>query len=158
MIALARRWCQVLGIDPDQQYATPVPDAGLFPGRLAAALVDYLAAAAGVTPAEYAAALLAHRHSPPAEWDAHRPDRAGTPRRPRPRQPAAAGPHPPPRTRPAPLADPTRSAADPAGHHRRRPDRRRANADRRPVAATRPHCPRRNPACTWRSWSTCPGR
>ncbi|SCL26045.1 VWA domain containing CoxE-like protein [Micromonospora nigra] len=69
MICLARRWCQVLGIDPDQQYDTPVPDAGLFPGRLAAALVDYLAVAAGVTPAEYAAALLAHRHSPPAEWD-----------------------------------------------------------------------------------------
>ena len=69
MICLARRWCQVLGIDPDQQYDTPVPDAGLFAGRLAAALVDYLAVAAGVTPAEYAAALLAHRHSPPAEWD-----------------------------------------------------------------------------------------
>ncbi|MEU4660211.1 VWA domain-containing protein [Micromonospora chalcea] len=69
MICLARRWCQVLGIDPDQQYDTPVPDAGLFPGRLAAALVDYLAVAAGVTPAEYATALLAHRHSPPTEWD-----------------------------------------------------------------------------------------
>ncbi|MET7831308.1 VWA domain-containing protein [Micromonospora sediminicola] len=73
MICLARRWCQVLGIDPDQQYDTPVPDAGLFPGRLAAALVDYLAVAVGVTPAEYAAALLAHRHSPPSEWDRRDP-------------------------------------------------------------------------------------
>ncbi|MDG4755765.1 VWA domain-containing protein [Micromonospora sp. WMMD718] len=73
MICLARRWCQVLGIDADQQYDTPVPDAGLFPGRLAAALVDYLAVAAGVTPAEYAAALLAYRHSPPSEWDRRDP-------------------------------------------------------------------------------------
>ncbi|MFE0527117.1 VWA domain-containing protein [Micromonospora parva] len=73
MIDLARRWCQVLGIDPDQQYVTPVPDAGLFPGRLAAALVDYLAVAGGLTPGEYGAALLAHRHSPPAEWDRRDP-------------------------------------------------------------------------------------
>jgi Mg-chelatase subunit ChlD len=69
MIALARRWCQVLGIDPDQQYDTPVPDVGQFPGRLAAALTDYLAAAAGVTPVEYSASVLAHRHSPPSGWD-----------------------------------------------------------------------------------------
>ncbi|MCT2282460.1 VWA domain-containing protein [Micromonospora chalcea] len=73
MICLARRWCQVLGIDPDQQYDAPVPDAGQFAGRLAAALVDYLAVAAGVTPAEYAAALLAHRHSPPSEWSRRDP-------------------------------------------------------------------------------------
>ncbi|MFD6754898.1 VWA domain-containing protein [Micromonospora gifhornensis] len=68
MITLARRWCQVLGIDPDHQHATPVPDAGQFPGRLAAALVDYLAAASGLTPTEYTASQLAHRHSPPSEW------------------------------------------------------------------------------------------
>ncbi|MEU5931091.1 VWA domain-containing protein [Micromonospora sp. NPDC047187] len=73
MICLARRWCQVLGIKPEQQYDTPVPDAGLFPGRLAAALVDYLAVAAGVTPAEYAASMLARRHSPPSEWDRRDP-------------------------------------------------------------------------------------
>ncbi|MGW3890474.1 VWA domain-containing protein [Micromonospora chokoriensis] len=73
MIALARRWCQVLGLNPDQQDDTPVPDAGLFPGRLAAALVDYLAVAAGVTSAEYAAAMLARRHSPPSEWDRRDP-------------------------------------------------------------------------------------
>ncbi|MEU7769830.1 VWA domain-containing protein [Micromonospora taraxaci] len=73
MIALARRWCQVLGLDPDQQYDTPEPDAGQFAGRLAAALVDYLAVAAGVTPAEYAASMLARRHSPPSEWDRRDP-------------------------------------------------------------------------------------
>ncbi|AEB42643.1 VWA domain-containing protein [Micromonospora maris] len=68
MITLARRWCHILGIDPDHQHATPVPDAGQFPGRLAAALVDYLAAASGLTPTEYTASQLAHRHSPPSEW------------------------------------------------------------------------------------------
>ncbi|MFI7208065.1 VWA domain-containing protein [Micromonospora aurantiaca (nom. illeg.)] len=73
MITLARRWCQVLGIDPDQQYDTPEPDAGQFPGRLAAALVDYLAVASGVTPAAYTASLLARRHSPPSEWDRRDP-------------------------------------------------------------------------------------
>ncbi|WP_238452856.1 VWA domain-containing protein [Micromonospora sp. ATA51] len=73
MISLARRWCQVLGIDPDQQYDTPEPDAGQFAGRLAAALVDYLAVASGLTPAEYAASLLARRHSPPSEWDRRDP-------------------------------------------------------------------------------------
>ncbi|KAB1935482.1 VWA domain-containing protein [Micromonospora sp. ALFpr18c] len=73
MICLARRWCQVLGIDPDQHHYTPVPDAGQFAGRLAAALVDYLAVATDVTPAEYATAQLAHRHNPPSEWDRRDP-------------------------------------------------------------------------------------
>jgi hypothetical protein len=146
MIALARRWCQVLGIDPDQQYTPPVPDAGQFSGRLAAALVDYLAVASGVTPAEYAASLLARRHSPPSEVDPQGPDRAGTTRGPRPRRTAAAGPHPAPRTWPAALSDPTRPAPRPAGHHRRSTNRRRATADGRPVAATRPTATRETPS------------
>jgi uncharacterized protein with von Willebrand factor type A (vWA) domain len=67
MIALARRWCDILGVKPDRQEA-PVADAGLFPGRLAQALADYLAAAHHITPAEYAARVAAHRHTPPATW------------------------------------------------------------------------------------------
>ncbi|MEV6932094.1 VWA domain-containing protein [Dactylosporangium sp. NPDC051485] len=69
MIALARRWCQVLGIDPDQQHAAPVADEGQFSGRLAAALAEYLAVAYGITPAQYATLLLTHRHSPPETWE-----------------------------------------------------------------------------------------
>ncbi|PZG15607.1 VWA domain-containing protein [Micromonospora craterilacus] len=73
MIILARRWCEVLGIDPDQQNTTPFPDAGQFAGRLAAALTEYLAGAYGMTPAEYVGVLLDHRHSPPQEWQRRNP-------------------------------------------------------------------------------------
>ncbi|GAB3861791.1 VWA domain-containing protein [Dactylosporangium cerinum] len=68
MIALARRWCEVLGIDPDRQHTAPAADPGIFPGRLAQALAEYLAVSFGITPAEYASIILAHRHSPPTDW------------------------------------------------------------------------------------------
>jgi hypothetical protein len=73
MIALAWRWCRVLGIDPDQHPFTPVPDPGVFAGLLAKALGDYLAAAAGLTPAEYLARHIDARHGPPASWSRRDP-------------------------------------------------------------------------------------
>lgn len=68
MIALAERWCRILGINPHQQWDAPAADAGEFGGRLAQALADYLAVQYGLTPSGYAALLLEHRHSPPADW------------------------------------------------------------------------------------------
>ncbi|WP_250008775.1 VWA domain-containing protein [Actinoplanes sp. M2I2] len=73
MIELAHRWCQVLGIDPDQQTTVPTLEPGAFPGRLAKAIEDYLATAHGLTPSQYTARVLQHRHSPPAEWPASDP-------------------------------------------------------------------------------------
>lgn len=64
MIDIAWRWCRLLGIDPHRRPHTPVPDPGVFPGVLAAAIGDFLATAAGLTRAQYTAA----RHSPPADW------------------------------------------------------------------------------------------
>ena len=46
----------------------PQPDLGVFAGQLAAAITDYLATAAGLTPADYTAARLAGRHGAPASW------------------------------------------------------------------------------------------
>jgi len=68
MIELARRWCQILRIDPDRQHTVPVLDPGEFPGRLAQAITDYLATAYGLTPSQYAARILQQRHSPPKDW------------------------------------------------------------------------------------------
>jgi VWA domain-containing protein len=68
MIDLARRWCQTLGIDPDQRHVVPAADPGEFPGRLAQAITDFLAAAYGLTPGQYAARILQQRHSPPKDW------------------------------------------------------------------------------------------
>jgi len=68
MIDLAWRWCRILGIDPHRQPATPVADPGVFAGQLAAAITDYLAAAAGTTPAEYVARHIAGHHAAPATW------------------------------------------------------------------------------------------
>lgn len=73
MIELARRWCQILGIDPDQHYTVPVADPGEFPGRLAQAITDYLATAHGLTPSQYAARILQHRHSPSKDWQRSNP-------------------------------------------------------------------------------------
>src|SRR5947207_1764300 len=73
MIDLAWRWCRILGIDPDRHPTVPKPDLGVFAGQLAAAITDYLAAAAGLTPAEYTAARLAGRHGAPASWTRRTP-------------------------------------------------------------------------------------
>jgi len=68
MIDLGWQWCQALGIDPLRHDAVPVPDPGAFPGHLAKALADYLAAVAGITPAEFRQRLIAERHGAPATW------------------------------------------------------------------------------------------
>lgn len=72
MIELARQWCRTLGVDPDATSAVPTPDPGEFAGRLARALADYLAAAHGLTPGQYAQHLLDKHHRPPTTW--HRSD------------------------------------------------------------------------------------
>jgi hypothetical protein len=76
MIELARRWCAILGIDPDQHPNVPAPDLGVFAGQLAAAITDYLAAAAGLTPDEYLAQAMAGRHGAPASWTRRDPTTA----------------------------------------------------------------------------------
>src|SRR6266508_4432282 len=68
MIELAWQWCRILGIDPTLHPHVPTADPGVFAGQLAAALTDYLAAAAGLTPAEYTARHIASRHAAPARW------------------------------------------------------------------------------------------
>ncbi len=68
MIGLAWQWCRILGIDPNQTPDTPAPDPGQFAGRLAAAITDYLAAQAGLTPAAYTARHLDAAHPAPALW------------------------------------------------------------------------------------------
>ncbi|MBM0226140.1 VWA domain-containing protein [Micromonospora sp. ATA51] len=73
MIDLAWRWCRILGIDPWQQSQPPTPDPGVFAGRLAQALTDYLAHAAGLTPAEYRARQISARFSAPATWSRRDP-------------------------------------------------------------------------------------
>jgi VWA domain containing CoxE-like protein len=73
MIELGRRWCQTLGINPDQQPDIPLPDPGSFPGQLAAALNDLLAAAAGLTPRAHATATAATAHKAPATWTTRPP-------------------------------------------------------------------------------------
>ncbi|WP_328463558.1 VWA domain-containing protein [Actinoplanes sp. NBC_00393] len=68
MIELARRWCEILGIDPDRHRLVPAADAGVFAGRLDQALTDFLAAVVGLSPGDYRARILDLRHRPPAEW------------------------------------------------------------------------------------------
>jgi hypothetical protein len=68
MIRLAWQWCHVLGIDPTAQPHRPTADPGIFAGQLAKAITDYLAAAAGLTPAEYTARQINARHRAPATW------------------------------------------------------------------------------------------
>jgi hypothetical protein len=60
--------CRLLGIDPRCDPNPAAPDPGTFPGRLAAAIVAYLAADAGITPAEYTARQISGRHAAPATW------------------------------------------------------------------------------------------
>jgi Mg-chelatase subunit ChlD len=72
MIDLGWQWCQALDIDPLQQYTVPVPDPGVFPGQLAKALADYLAAVAGISTAEFTARLIG-RHGAPATWQRRNP-------------------------------------------------------------------------------------
>jgi Mg-chelatase subunit ChlD len=73
MTALAWQWCRILGIDPDQTPDIPIPDQGRFPGRLAAAITDYLAAEAGLTPAAYTAGHILTAHAAPASWTHRNP-------------------------------------------------------------------------------------
>lgn len=68
MIQIAWRWCYALDIDPIRQPDVPRPDPGEFAGRLAAALLEYLAAALGITPAELAHTQITNRHAAPATW------------------------------------------------------------------------------------------
>jgi hypothetical protein len=68
MIELGWRWCRILGIDPHRHPYPPLSDPGVFAGHLAKALADYLAAAAGLTPAEYLTRHLATRFPAPATW------------------------------------------------------------------------------------------
>ncbi len=73
MIRIARDWCRLLDIDPHDDPEPPVANPGTFPGRLAAAIVDYLAADAGLTTAEYTARLISDRHKAPATWTRREP-------------------------------------------------------------------------------------
>jgi Mg-chelatase subunit ChlD len=68
MIDLARRWCSLLGINPDTDPHPPTPDPGVFAGALAAAITDYLAAAHVSSVADYRAATIASTHRAPATW------------------------------------------------------------------------------------------
>ncbi|MFI7217936.1 hypothetical protein [Micromonospora maritima] len=134
-----------------------LPDAGLLTGCLAAALVDYLVAT-GVTPADYAATLPAQRHSPPPQWDridsTEQEHRAARDLANRLRQ-ARTG-HPYPGRRPSTIpSDRLRT------HHAITAEAQTA-AGQLPTAALRQqrahNCRPRNPARTWRSWSTCAGQ
>ncbi|MGK5680197.1 VWA domain-containing protein [Actinoplanes sp. URMC 104] len=75
MIELARRWCEILGIDPHRQHTVPIPDPGAFPGLLEQALTDFLAVTAGLTSADYQAQVLTRRHTPPDGWPRTNPTR-----------------------------------------------------------------------------------
>lgn len=68
MIDLAWQWCHVLGIDPHRHPDVPTPDPGEFAGRLAAALLDYLAVAVGMTPSELVDRLTTGTHAAPGSW------------------------------------------------------------------------------------------
>jgi Mg-chelatase subunit ChlD len=105
MVDLGRQWCQALGIDPRTRPAVPTPDPGAFPGHLAKALADYLAAAAGLTPAEYTARRIAGRHDPPATWTRRTPtpDEQRAARQLEARLRRARTHHPEPDTRPSPI-------------------------------------------------------
>jgi hypothetical protein len=68
MIQIAWRWCHALDIDPTRRPDIPQPDPGEFAGRLAAALVEYLAAALGITVAQLIDEQITARHAAPATW------------------------------------------------------------------------------------------
>jgi Mg-chelatase subunit ChlD len=68
MITLARRWCEILDIDPNQHRQIPTADADEFPGRLEQALTAFLAAALNLTPADYQTEIADRRHQPPDDW------------------------------------------------------------------------------------------
>ncbi|MDG4834180.1 VWA domain-containing protein [Solwaraspora sp. WMMD1047] len=105
MIDLGWQWCQALGIDPRRQLTVPVPDPGVFPGQLAKALADYLAAAAGISPAEFTAQLIAGRHGAPATWRRRTPtvEEQQAARQLAARLHAARSHQPEPDTRPSPI-------------------------------------------------------
>ena len=73
MIDLARRWCSLLGINPDTHPHPPTADPGLFPGVLAAAITDYQAAAHTSSVADYRAAAIAATYRAPATWTRREP-------------------------------------------------------------------------------------
>jgi len=68
MIQIAWRWCHALDIDPTRRPDVPQPDPGEFAGRLAAALVEYLAAALGVTVDQLVDKQITARYAAPATW------------------------------------------------------------------------------------------
>lgn len=76
MIQIAWQWCYALDIDPARRPDVPQPDLGAFAGRLAAALNEYLAAALGVTPAEFIDRQIVTRHAAPAIWTRRDPTEA----------------------------------------------------------------------------------
>ncbi|XVV10913.1 VWA domain-containing protein [Actinoplanes sp. CA-131856] len=73
MIELARRWCEILDIDPNRHRTVPTADAGEFPGRLEQALTDFLAVALGLTLADYRARVLDRRYPAPSDWPSFPP-------------------------------------------------------------------------------------
>jgi Mg-chelatase subunit ChlD len=68
MTDLAWQWCRIIGINPHRNPEIPVPDAGMFTGILAAALIDYLATQAGLAPGEYRRGLVGRNFPTPATW------------------------------------------------------------------------------------------
>jgi Mg-chelatase subunit ChlD len=105
MIELGWQWCDVLGINPRTHRHAPQPDPGAFPGHLAKALADYLAAAAGLTPAQYTTHRIAGRYGAPATWTRRPPtvEEQQAARRLAARLRAARTHQPEPDTRPSPI-------------------------------------------------------
>ncbi|HEY7224651.1 MAG TPA: VWA domain-containing protein [Micromonosporaceae bacterium] len=105
MVELGAQWCHILCIDPDQQPDTPAPDDGAFAGRLAAAIIGYLAATAGLTPGQYIQQQIEARHGAPASWTPRDPtgDEQAAARTLAARLAAARVQHPEPATKPAPI-------------------------------------------------------
>jgi Mg-chelatase subunit ChlD len=105
MIDLAWQWCRILGINPHQTPDPPTPDLGQFAGRLTAAITDYLATAAGMTPAAYTAQHIDTAHAAPARWTERepRPDEVAAARTLAARLAQARNHHTEPATRPTPV-------------------------------------------------------
>ncbi|RZU51262.1 hypothetical protein EV385_3072 [Krasilnikovia cinnamomea] len=76
MIQIAWRWCYALDIDPAHRPDVPQPDLGEFAGLLAAALLEYLAAALGITPTDLRHTQVTTRHGAPATWTRRDPTEA----------------------------------------------------------------------------------
>jgi hypothetical protein len=89
MLALARRWCTTLGIDPDRQPQPPAPDAGVFAGLLADAIDDWLdhttvaSLSGGGSRGVDRVGRLSRQHPIPAAWTSRppRPDEHAAARR-----------------------------------------------------------------------------